>query len=278
MDLPTARELELESALRQRNKQITELTDEVTRLRAYISNNPPAPSETIHVPPALIAALQPHIENEPSSTVGRGSVTTALSQRVKTLQDENDELYDILKKSETGRLKEEVQTLSNVVTKLDTALRESHKVIQCLSNELDQTHDTFARNHDLPKPKPSPRNHYSQRSVSSASSVPSSKLPPTGPRSHKKQRVSSDNQSKSDDKRRHNTHSHPHSSSTKMDVDKLEKERDDHDGNRSRKTTAPAAPLNGIPTHPRNGLGGGRRTNGGTLAERMAVDNGARHS
>lgn len=77
-------------------------------------------------------------------------MNSALAQRVKTVQNENDELYDLLKKSETGRLKEEVRSLSRVVNKLESALRgtcitvssltpphyvstDSHKIILSLS-------------------------------------------------------------------------------------------------------------------------------------------------
>jgi hypothetical protein len=39
------------------------------------------------------------------------------------LQEENDELYDILKKGETGKLKEEVRGLRRVVNRLEGALQ-----------------------------------------------------------------------------------------------------------------------------------------------------------
>ena len=70
-----------------------------------------------------MAVIQPHIEAASSGPSSSGSITTALTQRVKTLQEENDELYNLLKKSETGRLKEEVHGLSRVVSKLENALR-----------------------------------------------------------------------------------------------------------------------------------------------------------
>lgn len=50
-------------------------------------------------------------------------MTTALTQRVKVLQEENDELYELLKSSETGRLKDDVRALRRVVQKLEGALR-----------------------------------------------------------------------------------------------------------------------------------------------------------
>lgn len=51
------------------------------------------------------------------------TVTTALTQRAKLLQEENDELYEMLKTGETGRLKEEVRGLRRAVGRLETALR-----------------------------------------------------------------------------------------------------------------------------------------------------------
>lgn len=49
-------------------------------------------------------------------------MTIALTQRAKQLQEENDELYDLLKHGETGRLKEEVRALRQVVRKMERAL------------------------------------------------------------------------------------------------------------------------------------------------------------
>lgn len=50
-------------------------------------------------------------------------MTAALIQRTRTLQEENDELYDLLRVSETGRLKEEVHHLKRTVTRLERALK-----------------------------------------------------------------------------------------------------------------------------------------------------------
>jgi hypothetical protein len=68
--------------------------------------------------------LLPHIKNaakaaEPSSS----TVLNALTQKVKLLQEENDELYQILRVKETGKLKEEVRSLRKVVHKLEGSLR-----------------------------------------------------------------------------------------------------------------------------------------------------------
>ena len=100
-----------------------------------------------------MSLLLPHLnQHTPSATTGSGSVTTALIQRGKILQEENDELYELLKTGETGRLKEDVRGLRRVVQKLQGALRgasaacipstsptdcsrdvESHQVIASLS-------------------------------------------------------------------------------------------------------------------------------------------------
>ena len=50
-------------------------------------------------------------------------MTAALTHRVKVLQEENDELYELLKVGETGKLKEDVRALRRVVQKLEGALR-----------------------------------------------------------------------------------------------------------------------------------------------------------
>ena len=71
-----------------------------------------------------MSLLLPHLTQRPSiATTGSGSATTALIQRAKILQEENDELYELLKSGETGRLKEDVRALRRVVQKLEGALR-----------------------------------------------------------------------------------------------------------------------------------------------------------
>ena len=45
---------------------------------------------------------------------------------MRLLQEENDELYDLLKQGETGKLKEEVRGLRRVVDRLESALRGDH--------------------------------------------------------------------------------------------------------------------------------------------------------
>lgn len=71
-----------------------------------------------------MSLLLPHLNQHTSAaTSGSSTVTTALVQRTKILQEENDELYEILRTGETGRLKEDVRALRRVVQKLEGALR-----------------------------------------------------------------------------------------------------------------------------------------------------------
>ncbi|CAL1700869.1 unnamed protein product [Somion occarium] len=199
MDLPSPREIELETLVRQRDTQIAELTDELTHLRQYLSTQPsPNTTDSLSLPPALVTLLLPHIKDHTSSATGSasGTVTSALTQRVKVLQEENDELYELLKSSETGHLKDDVRALRRVVQKLEGALRESHQTITSLSGELEKTHATLIVQH-----KP---NHYNPHSLPHSPApgqtpLPSQpisatngqkKLPPTGPRAHKKPRLS----------------------------------------------------------------------------------------
>ncbi|KDQ64627.1 hypothetical protein JAAARDRAFT_28267 [Jaapia argillacea MUCL 33604] len=194
MDLPSTREIELETLLRQRDVQVSELTDEVTRLRQYLSTQPgPSTTDPISLPPALISLLLPHIndardKNSIISTHGKpgsGSVVAALTQRAKLMQEENDELYDLLKKGETGKLKEEVRGLRRVVDRLETALKESHNVIRSLSTELEKSYEisTSAAPRNAHQPPPS-------GGASSGGASNGTRQPPTGPRAHKKPRLS----------------------------------------------------------------------------------------
>lgn len=71
-----------------------------------------------------MSVLLPHISKAaPTSSLSSSTVSAALTQRVHLLQEENDELYDLLKHGETGKLKEEVRGLRRVVDRLDSALR-----------------------------------------------------------------------------------------------------------------------------------------------------------
>ncbi|KAI9574704.1 hypothetical protein HD554DRAFT_2182150 [Boletus coccyginus] len=200
MDLPTPREIELETALRKRNAQVAELTTEISRLRQFLVIQPqPSTSDPITLPPALVSVLLPHVNKAASSGELAGSsssstVNAALTQRVRLLQEENDELYDLLKQGETGKLKEEVRGLRRVVDRLESALRESHQVITSLSAELDKSYQSFQTSlrqkqinsqihhppsRDLYHPPPHP-----------PATNGLSKPPPTGPRAYKKRRLS----------------------------------------------------------------------------------------
>lgn len=101
--------------------------DEVNNLRKYLSSQPsPSRSDPVVLPPAFLSLLQPHIGGQTSGSAQRGTsstMTAALIQRTRTLQEENDELYDLLRVSETGRLKEEVHHLKRTVTRLERALK-----------------------------------------------------------------------------------------------------------------------------------------------------------
>ena len=89
--------------------------------------------DSILLPLALISYLLPHLSgankapgtSPTTSTSGTGTstVTAALVQRTKLLQEENDELYELLKSGETGKLKEEVRGLRRVVDRLERALK-----------------------------------------------------------------------------------------------------------------------------------------------------------
>ncbi|GJE84094.1 WTAP/Mum2p family protein [Phanerochaete sordida] len=203
MDLPTPRELELETLLRQRDVQLADLTDEVTHLRQYLANQPvPTVTDPISLPPPLVSLLLPHINDRSaatSSSAPSSTVTQALTQRVKVLQEENDELYELLKTGETGRLKEDVRSLKRVVQKLEGALRDSHQVINSLSEELDKAQATILDSSRTKGYPGNPRNSSQSPAIRTnqnlsphANQTPngSSKLPPTGPRAHKKPRLS----------------------------------------------------------------------------------------
>ncbi|THG97532.1 hypothetical protein EW145_g7599 [Phellinidium pouzarii] len=127
MDPPSLRELELETLLRERDSQVAELTDEVNQLRRYLSNQPaPSRSDPVSLPPALLSLLLPHIKSQPPSSAHgatSSTMTAALMQRARVLQEENDELYELLRLSETGTLKEEVHCLKRVVSRLEQALK-----------------------------------------------------------------------------------------------------------------------------------------------------------
>jgi len=144
MDLPSTRELELETLLREKDAQLAEVTvcsllasplhfptakpfflqDEIIALRQYLSQQPgPSTTDAVTLPPALLSLLLPHINSATTSTTTTPStVTAALTQRAHLLQEENDELYELLKSSETGKLRDEVRGLRRTVGNLQGAL------------------------------------------------------------------------------------------------------------------------------------------------------------
>jgi WTAP/Mum2p family len=92
-------------------------------LRQYLSKQPgPSSTDPISLPPALLSLLIPHLNNAASQNTGSNTVTTALTQRAHLLQEENNELYELLKQSETGKLKDELRGLRRAVAKLESAL------------------------------------------------------------------------------------------------------------------------------------------------------------
>jgi hypothetical protein len=83
-------------------------------------------SDPVTLPPSLVSFLLPHIPSSSDIVPRSGTVTAALTQRAQLLQEENDELYEILKHGETGHLKEEARGLRRVVDRLEKALRREH--------------------------------------------------------------------------------------------------------------------------------------------------------
>ncbi|KAI0089331.1 hypothetical protein BDY19DRAFT_138948 [Irpex rosettiformis] len=249
MELPTPREIELETLLRQRDAQLAELTDEVAHLRQYLPNQPtPNITDPISLPPPFVSRLLPLINSRSSpATSSSDTVTAALTQRVKILQEENDELYEILKSGETGRLKEDVRSLRRASQKLETALREAHQVIESLSEELEKSQATVLAYGRLSDNSTDSRTHSESPVMrthhplpphphASANGSGGGKPPPTAPRAHKKPRLSEGpppstanpphsrgGRSRGESARRHDTPEHAQTGSVerqrKMDVD-----------------------------------------------------------
>lgn len=95
-------------------------------MRQYLSTQPgPSTTEAVTLPPAILSVLLPHIEAADNNTASSVSATVAggLNQRMRQLQEENDELYNLLKTTETGKLKDEVRSLRKAVAKLEGALK-----------------------------------------------------------------------------------------------------------------------------------------------------------
>lgn len=114
--------------------------DELTQLRQYLASQPgPSTTDPVTLPPSLISVLLPHIHaasTAPDITAGSNTVTAALTQRSRLLQQENDELYDLLKRGETGKLREEVRGLRRVVDRLEAALRGRWSIFEYVNSHL----------------------------------------------------------------------------------------------------------------------------------------------
>ncbi|KDQ20730.1 hypothetical protein BOTBODRAFT_26744 [Botryobasidium botryosum FD-172 SS1] len=205
--LPSQRELELEALVRERDREIERLTDDISSLRKYLPNVPPPdPSDLITLPRPVLSLLAPLVSQPPphGSNSGTSSVTIALTARVRVLQQENDELYELLKCSTAQKLQEEVKVLGTTVKRLERALKESDGWVSTLVDELEKTQQAAAAQNlshldnsaaptdasispssastQLPPRQPSP---YGQ-----AHSDGNSRPIPTGPRAYKRPRIS----------------------------------------------------------------------------------------
>lgn len=164
MSLPSARELELELLLTQRDEQISDLTvrarwlqsrrelirapacirstcnsthftrrsqcaqDDLSNLRLHLQATPAHEradrDEPVTLPRPVVSLLVKHLaSSNDQASASTSSVATALTQRVQLLQEENDELYLLLRRSETGKLKEQVSSLTQTVASLEAALQ-----------------------------------------------------------------------------------------------------------------------------------------------------------
>jgi hypothetical protein len=106
----------------------------VTRLQTYIPSQPALSNAApLSLPPAVssivLSQLSASIPGSPSSS--SSTVVAALTQRAGLLQEENDELYELLRYSETGKLKDEVRGLRRLVQRLQSALRRMSFLSQC---------------------------------------------------------------------------------------------------------------------------------------------------
>jgi len=146
MEPPSQREIDLEMLIRERDTQVAELTDELNVLKKYLSTQPsPSRTDPVSLPPSLLALIQPYLSSQNAAPDAQASgsssstMTAGLMQRVRILQEENDELYQLLRTSETGRLKEEVRCLKRVVSRLERALTDSNGVVSNLTYVISQS-------------------------------------------------------------------------------------------------------------------------------------------
>ncbi|KAH7105680.1 hypothetical protein BKA62DRAFT_400166 [Auriculariales sp. MPI-PUGE-AT-0066] len=198
--IPSARELELELVLTQRDARITELTDDLAALRIHLkapTAEPVSADDTpVALPPPIVSLLVNHLAHNPdSSAASTSSVTTALTQRVQLLQEENDELYALLRRSETGKLREQVSNMQQVIERLEAALQDSHSIIKSLNGQLDKTCNTLQSLQNAPSSSSpaAPRAMITSntKSYAAAQAGTNSRNPPTGPRAQKRQRAAS---------------------------------------------------------------------------------------
>ena len=97
----------------------------MAQLQAHLPAQPNLSDTTpLSLPPAVSSILLSQLSTGvPGSALSNSStVVAALTQRARLLQEENDELYDILRFSETGKLREEVRGLRRLVQRLQSAL------------------------------------------------------------------------------------------------------------------------------------------------------------
>jgi hypothetical protein len=85
------------------------------------------------LPPALLSVLLPHLNARHGSAstslseLGQpgSSTSAALMQRARLLQEENDELYALLKQGEVAKLRDEAIALRKLAQRLEGALKGS---------------------------------------------------------------------------------------------------------------------------------------------------------
>ncbi|CCO27639.1 hypothetical protein BN14_01624 [Rhizoctonia solani AG-1 IB] len=120
--LPSERELELETLLRQREKQISSLADEISNLRRKLPGaSDPEDDAAISIPAPVLALLAPLVTHGPSTSTP-APLSNAITQRLKLLQTENEELYELLRASELARQREEVVGLRRTIKHLEDQL------------------------------------------------------------------------------------------------------------------------------------------------------------
>ncbi|CAE6478879.1 unnamed protein product [Rhizoctonia solani] len=143
--LPSERELELETLLRQRDKQISALTDEIASLHRKLPGaSDPEDDADICIPAPVLALLAPLVTHGPSTSTP-APLNTAITQRLKLLQTENDELYQLLRASESARQREEVVGLRRTIKRLEGLLEGAEARVADLTSKLDQGRMSLAK-------------------------------------------------------------------------------------------------------------------------------------